>query len=144
VKKPRRSPLAAPATGKTALAQDDQNESWRVRFSPRILSEDLPEIGHAAYEQAKKAIRKKLPKAPLEYGAPLHAPLHGLYKLSVGHVRVAYHIEDASHEVWVLMIGDRKAIWNSHQGSILDRLDEQRQHVAPPAPPPGPQRRPSR
>lgn len=119
MKKPRRSPLAAPSTGKAALAQDDQNESWRLRFSPRILSEDLPEIGHAAYE-------------------------HGLYKLSVGHVRVAYHIEDTSHEVWVLMIGDRKAIWNSHQGSILDRLDEQRQHVAPPAPPPGPQRRPSR
>ena len=144
MKKPRRSPLAAPSTGKAALAQDDQNESWRLRFSPRILSEDLPEIGHAAYEQAKKAIRKKLPKAPLEYGAPLHAPLHGLYKLSVGHVCVAYHIEDTSHEVWVLMIGDRKAIWNSHQGSILDRLDEQRQHVAPPASPPGPQRRPSR
>lgn len=144
MKKPRRSPLAAPSTGKAALAQDDQNESWRLRFSPRILSEDLPEIGHAAYEQAKKAIRKKLPKAPLEYGAPLHAPLHGLYKLSVGHVRVAYHIEDTSHEVWVLMIGDRKAIWNSYQGSILDRLDEQRQHVAPPASPPGPQRRPSR
>lgn len=144
MKKPRRSPLAAPSTGKAALAQDDQNESWRLLFSPRILSEDLPEIGHAAYEQAKKAIRKKLPKAPLEYGAPLHAPLHGLYKLSVGHVRVAFHIEDTSHEVWVLMIGDRKAIWNSQQGSILDRLDEQRQHVAPPAPPPGPQRRPSR
>lgn len=144
MKKPRRSPLAAPSTGKAVLAQDDQNESWRLRFSPRILSEDLPEIGHAAYEQAKKAIRKKLPKAPLEYGAPLHAPLHGLYKLSVGHVRVAYHIEDTSHEVWVLMIGDRKAIWNSYQGSILDRLDEQRQHVAPPASPPGPQRRPSR
>ena len=144
MKKPRRSPLAAPSTGKAALAQDDQNESWRLRFSPRILSEDLPEIGHAAYEQAKKAIRKKLPKAPLGYGAPLHAPLHGLYQLSVGHVRVAYHLEDTSHEVWVLMIGDRKALWNSHQGSILDRLDEQRQHVAPPAPPPGPQRRPSR
>lgn len=144
MKKPRRSPLAAPASGKTALAQDDQNESWRVRFSPRILSEDLPEIGHAAYEQAKKAIRKKLPMAPLEYGAPLHAPLHGLYKLSVGHVRVAYHIEDVSHEVWVLMIGHRKTIWNSRQGSIRDRLDEERQHVAPPAPPPGPPRRPSR
>ena len=131
VKKPRRSP-------------GDQDASWRLRFSPRILSEDLPEIGHAAYERAKHVILKKLPKAPLAYGAPLHAPLHGLYKLSVGHVRVAYHIEDAAHEVWVLMIGDRKAIWNSQQGSILDRLTEQRQHVAPPAPPSGPQRRPAR
>lgn len=140
MKKPRRSPPAKQA----ALAQGDQDESWRLRFSPRILSEDLPEIGHAAYEQAKKAIPKKLSKAPLEYGAPLHAPLHGLYKLSVGHVRVAYHVEDASHEVWVLMIGDRKAIWNTHQGSILDRLAEQREHVAPPASPSGPQRRPSR
>lgn len=144
MKKPRRSPPAEPSTGKAALAHGDQDESWRLRFSPRILSEDLPEIGHAAYEQAKKAILKKLPKAPLEYGAPLHAPLHGLYKLSVGHVRVAYHIEDAAHQVWVLMIGDRKAIWNSHQGSVLDRLAEQRQHVALPAPPPGPQRRRSR
>ena len=144
MKKPRRSAPTAPSTRKAGLDQSGPDASWRLRFSPRILSEDLPEIGHAVYEKAKKAILKKLPKAPLEYGAPLHAPLHGLYKLSVGHVRVAYHIEDSVHEVWVLMIGDRKAIWNSHQGSILDRLDEERQHVAPPAPPPGPQRRPSR
>ena len=144
MKKPRRSPPAEPSTSKAALEQIDQNASWCLRFSPRILSEDLPEIGHAAFEQAKQAILKKLPKAPLEYGAPLHASLHGLYKLSVGHVRVAYHIEDSVHEVWVLMIGDRKAIWNSHQGSILDRLAEQRRHATPPASPPGPQRRRSR
>lgn len=129
MKKPRRSP-AEPSSGKAALGQSDQGSYWRLRFSPRILSEDLPEIGHAAFERAKQAILKKLPSAPLEYGAPLHAPLHGLYKLSIGHLRVAYHIENSAHEVWVLLIGDRKAIWNSYQGSILDRLAEQRQHAS--------------
>lgn len=121
--------------------------AWRLRFSPRILSEDLPDIGSAAFENAKKAILKKLPAAPHQYGEPLHAPLHGLFKLSVSHVRVAYHVEDAAHEVWVLMIADRKTIWDHRQSDIHERLAEEREvgelRVTPPTPPArGPSRRP--
>ena len=32
----------------------------------------------------------------------LHHPLHGLRKLSVSHVRIAYRVEVATHEVWIL------------------------------------------
>ncbi len=81
----------------------------------------MPQIGHAAYERAKKAI-KKLTKAPEQYGEPLHAPLHGLYKLKSSHVRVAYHIDAEAREVWVLLIGDRQAIWDTRQGEFLERL----------------------
>ena len=90
------------------------------------MSDDLPPLGHSAYLLARKAITKKLTRAPEQYGERLHAPLHGLYKLKVAHVRIAYHIEHAAHEVWVLLIGDRRTIWDSHEGAILTRLEEER------------------
>ncbi|CAN5733520.1 hypothetical protein BH23GEM10_BH23GEM10_10540 [soil metagenome] len=50
------------------------------------------------------------------------------------HVRVAYHIEETAHEVWVLMIADRKVIWDRHEDEILGRLtvlrEERRQRDA--------------
>lgn len=104
----------------------DQGAAWKLFFSPRILTEDLSEIGHAAYETAKKAIQKKLPVAPDQYGDGLGPPLAGLWKLKASHVRVAYHIEISAHEVWVLMIGDRDVIWDRHEDEILARLAGER------------------
>jgi len=95
---------------------------WKVRYSPRILAEDLHTIGHAAYETAKRAIQKKLAVDPHQYGSGLRPPLDGIYKLKSSHVRVAYHIEEPAHEVWVLMIGDRRDIWDHHEDDILGRL----------------------
>lgn len=99
---------------------------WTVRFSPRLLSEDYDEVGHAAFEVARTAINKKLKVAPEGYGAPLRSPLQGLYKLKASHVRIVYHIEEKNHEVWVLMIGDRRDIWDEDQGEIIERLGEAR------------------
>jgi mRNA-degrading endonuclease RelE of RelBE toxin-antitoxin system len=103
-------------------------------YAKRILTEDLREIGHAALGNARKAIEKKLPVDPHQYGDGLRPPLDGIYKLKSSHVRVAYHIEEADHEVWVLMIGDRGAIWDRHEGDILGRLvvmrEEKRQREA--------------
>jgi mRNA-degrading endonuclease RelE of RelBE toxin-antitoxin system len=87
------------------------------------LDEDLEDIGHAAFEIARKAIMKKLPVDPHQYGDGLRPPLGGIYKLKSSHVRVAYHIEEAAHEVWVLMIADRNAIWDRHENEILGRLN---------------------
>lgn len=94
---------------------------WRVRFSPRLLSEDYHEIGHAAFEAARTAINKKLTVDPEGYGATLRSPLQGLYKLKASHLRVVYHLEVARHEVWALMMGGRRDIWEDEQGEILDR-----------------------
>jgi mRNA-degrading endonuclease RelE of RelBE toxin-antitoxin system len=114
---------------------------WRLRFSVRILHEDLGNVGHAAYETAKKAIRKKLPVDPHQYGEGVRPPLDGIYKLKSSDIRVAYHIEEAAREVWVLMMADRRVIWDRHEGEILGRLavlrEERQQRDTKPAPRPG-------
>lgn len=73
------------------------------------------------------AIDKKLPLDPHQYGDGLRPPLDGLYKLKSSHVRIVYHIEDADHEVWVLMMADRSVIWDRHEGEILGRLGMMRE-----------------
>ncbi len=115
---PEKAPPASSASGEAP---------WRIRFAKRILHEDLREIGHAAYETAKRAIDKKLRTHPEQYGEPLRAPLQGIVKLRVSHVRIAYHLERSAHEVWILMIGDRGVIWKHNEKDILRRLDEMRQ-----------------
>jgi mRNA-degrading endonuclease RelE of RelBE toxin-antitoxin system len=95
---------------------------WRIRFAEAILTEDLAGIGHAALVVARNVIDKKLKVAPEQYGARLHKPLHGLWKLKTSHVRIVYHVEVAAHEVWILMIGARRDIWNEDQETILTRL----------------------
>lgn len=98
---------------------------WRVRFSPKLLSRDYDEVGHAAFEVARAAINKKLKTSPEEYGGTLRSPLQGLYKLKASHVRIVYHIERSRHEVWILMIGDRRDIWSHDAHEIVDRLGEE-------------------
>mgnify|MGYP001205201009 CR=1 FL=1 len=102
---------------------------WRVRLAKRVLTDDIPQVGHDAYERAKKAILKKLPVAPEQYGEPLPSPLHGLYKLKSSDARVVYHVEVESHEVWVLLIGDRATIWDDREADILERLAGERQEA---------------
>jgi hypothetical protein len=68
---------------------------------------------------------------PHQYGDGLRPPLDGIYKLKSSHLRVAYHIEEAAHGVWVLMIGDRDVMWNRHENEILDRLSAMRRDNGP-------------
>jgi mRNA-degrading endonuclease RelE of RelBE toxin-antitoxin system len=125
-----------PAAGSSA-----SGGPWRLKFSSRIVEEDLGNIGHAAYETAKKAIRKKLPVDPHQYGEGLRPPLDGIYKLKSANIRVAYHIEEAAHEVWVLMMADRRVIWDRHEDEILGRVtvlrEERRQRDTKQVPRPG-------
>lgn len=107
-------------------ASSSPDPPWRLRFSPRILSDDLRDLGADSYATAKKAIQKKLPLDPHQYGEGLRPPLDGIYKLKSSNVRVAYHIEESDREVWVLMIADRRVIWDRHEDEILGRLDEER------------------
>ena len=123
--------MAAPRKGRRnagaerpaqAQATPSSPEPWKIRYARRILDEDIRSIGHAAFENARKAIQKKLPVDPHQYGDGLRPPLDGVYKLKSSHVRVAYHIEESDHEVWVLMIADRNEIWDRHEDDILGRL----------------------
>lgn len=103
---------------------------WIIRFAESVERVDLRSVGHAAFDLARRAIEKKLKVNPIEYGEKLHHPLHGLFKLKSSHVRIAYHVQDTPPEVWVLMIGDRKSIWEDEQAEILARLEaESGRHV---------------
>lgn len=102
---------------------------WRIRFAQRILADDVRKIGHAALELARTAIDKNLKVDPEKAGQRLRSPLHGLYKLTSSHIRIAYHVEKTRREVWILMIGDRRDIWDEEQSEILERLGIQRQQA---------------
>lgn len=118
----RSRPKPAVDVPKAAAGSHPSDGPWKIRFAARILSDDLPGVGHSAYEHAKKAIQKKLAVDPRQYGDGLRPPLDGIYKLKSSHVRIAYHIEVSDHEVWVLMIADRARIWDHHEDEILGRL----------------------
>ena len=120
-KKPRGRKTGAAARRAAPVASSGL-APWRLRYARRILEDDLREIGHAAYDRAKRAIEKKLPLDPHQYGDGLRPPLDGIYKLKSSHVRIAYHIEESRHEVWILMIGDRDVMWDRHENEILGRL----------------------
>lgn len=113
-----------------ALAPKAEPSPWKLRYSERIIDEDLDDIGRAAYDVAMAAIDKKLKVDPHQYGDGLGPPLAGLMKLEASHVRVAYHIEDETHEVWVLMLGDRQDIWKKREGDILQRLESVKTRIA--------------
>ena len=116
----RKTGAQPPGQPQTSASSPDP---WKIRYARRILAEDIRSIGHAAFDTAKKAIQKKLPLDPYQYGEGLRPPLDGIYKLKSSNVRVAYHIEEGDHEVWVLMIADRSEIWDRHEADILGRLD---------------------
>ena len=110
---------------------------WRLRYSARILDEDVDQIGEASLEIAQKACEKKLTRQPDQYGDPLHHPLLRLRKLKSKNIRIAYHVVEADREVWILMMGDRRDIWEHEQGEILGRFAEERaQHIERVAAPP--------
>ncbi len=100
--------------------------AWTVRYTERILKDDLVDVGHAAFQMARKAIEKKLKVAPDQYGESLHDPLHPFRKLKASHIRIVYRINPDAAEVLILMIGDRRDIWATEQAEILDRYEEER------------------
>ncbi|MBX9855098.1 MAG: type II toxin-antitoxin system RelE/ParE family toxin [Gemmatimonadaceae bacterium] len=106
-----------------------ETSRWRLRFSPRILREDLPAIGDAAFQIARKAITEKLATAPEQFGAPLRSPLVGMRKLRVQHVRIVYRVDVNRHEVHIFMIGARRDIWVQNQADIVERAEELRREL---------------
>lgn len=71
-------------------------------------------------EIALKAIDKKLKIDPLQYGDRLHRPLHTLFKLRSGDVRIVYRVEEEMRQVIILAVGNRRDIWDD-EVAILKR-----------------------
>ena len=103
-----------------------KSPTWTVRFAARILTDDLDDVGYAAFQMARKAIDKKLKVAPDQYGENLHDPLHLFRKLKASHIRIVYRVNPDEADVLILMIGDRRDIWDTEQAEILDRYEEER------------------
>jgi mRNA-degrading endonuclease RelE of RelBE toxin-antitoxin system len=80
--------------------------------------------GDAAFSLAKETIVKKFKQHPDQYGVPLRAPLTGVRKLSVLHVRIVYKVDDNLREVCAYMSGARRDIWDHDQPEILERAQE--------------------
>ena len=105
--------------------------TWTIRYAERILKDDLDEVGYAAFQVAKKAIEKKLKVAPDQYGESLHDPLHAFRKLKSSHIRIVYKVDPKVGDVLILMIGDRRDIWDTEQGEILERYEQELERETP-------------
>ena len=103
---------------------------WKIRFSKSVRETDLHTLSTPAIEAARKAIDKKLKVDPVQYGEFLHRPLQGFYKLKTSAVRIVYHVETETHEVWIFAMGDRRDIWKD-ETAILKRWDAARGEFRP-------------
>lgn len=81
---------------------------YDIRYHPRIFSEDLPLLDKKDQRRVLKAILKKLPHYPHEFGKPLQGELKGYYRLRIDPYRVVYTIENQRILVFVLAVGMRR------------------------------------
>ncbi len=89
--------------------------SYRLLYHPDI-SEDLEQINKNIQERLANAIENRLAIAPLSYGKPLAANLHGFWKLRVGDYRIVFKI--VGEEVWIFGVIDRRDVYSD----IVKRL----------------------
>jgi mRNA-degrading endonuclease RelE of RelBE toxin-antitoxin system len=108
-------------SGASAEGQERGDRPWRIRFDKNVLTNDVDEVGYAAMEIARKVIEKKLKVDPIGYGGLLKRDLKGLYKIKTSDIRIVYHVIDETHEVWILMIGNRRDIWEDASDIIVAR-----------------------
>jgi mRNA-degrading endonuclease RelE of RelBE toxin-antitoxin system len=101
-------------------AEPEPQRPWQIRFVESVIETDAHDIGNAAMAIALKAIDKKLKIDPLQYGDRLHRPLHPLFKLRSGDVRIVYRVEEETRQVFILAIGNRRDIWDD-EVAILKR-----------------------
>lgn len=98
------------------------SKTWTIRYAAKVLNEDLDRVKHAAFDMAKKAIDKKLKVDPEKYGAHLHDPLHRFRKLKVSNIRIVYRVDAPAFDVLILMIGDRREIWEANHSRLSGAL----------------------
>jgi len=96
------------ARSEASQAEGDDAEPYGVVLSPgarRALSERLPA---AAAFAAWAFIKGRLCEEPRRVGAPLQAPLQGLWRTRRGEYRVRYRIDEEKHEIVVMDVDHRR------------------------------------
>ena len=83
--------------------------TFLLRYHPDVREVDLPLLDERIKTQIRKAIEKRLQKAPQDYGEPLRKTLKGYWKLRVGYYRVVYKISGS--EVWILGVCHRRDVY---------------------------------
>ncbi|PIY31365.1 MAG: type II toxin-antitoxin system RelE/ParE family toxin [Candidatus Infernicultor aquiphilus] len=81
----------------------------KVRYHPKVKSEDIPRLDSYIAIRIENAIRKRLMVNPIKYGYYLRGSLKGYRKLRVGDWRIIYRIIDK--EIRIIAIGNRKDVY---------------------------------
>ncbi len=83
----------------------------KIRYHPKVKSEDIPRLSPDISTRIENAIRNRLIKNPIKYGLYLHGSLKGYRKLRVGDWRIIYRI--MHNEIRILVIGNRKDVYQN-------------------------------
>lgn len=81
----------------------------KIKYHPKVKSEDIPRLGSNIAVRIEKAIRERLILNPIKYGLYLHGSLKGYRKLRIGSWRVIYKV--MGKEIRIIAIGNRKDIY---------------------------------
>lgn len=82
----------------------------KVRYHPKVKSEDIPRLDSNIAIRIENAIRKRLTVNPIKYGYYLRGSLKGYRKLRIGDWRIIYRVVDK--EIRIIAIGNRKDVYN--------------------------------
>ncbi|MEA1939576.1 MAG: type II toxin-antitoxin system RelE/ParE family toxin [Candidatus Caldatribacteriota bacterium] len=82
----------------------------KIKYHPKVKSEDITRLGPNIAVRVEEAIRERLMLNPIKYGLNLHGSLKGYRKLRVGDWRIIYKV--VGEEIRVLAIGNRKDIYD--------------------------------
>ena len=82
----------------------------KIKYHPRVKSEDIPRLNSNIAIRIENAIRKRLIVNPIKYGYYLRGSLKGYRKLRVGDWRIIYRVVDK--EIRIIAIGNRKDVYN--------------------------------
>lgn len=84
---------------------------WIVRYSDKVVKDDIPLLDHAVKQRIRRTIESKLATDPQRFCKPLRYSLHHLRSLRVGDYRILYAIDHDQHVVSVVAIGHRRDIY---------------------------------
>jgi len=83
----------------------------RIRYHPKVKSEDIPRLSPNISIRIKNAIEERLTTNPIKYGLYLRGSLKGYRKLRVGDWRIIYRV--LHNEIRILVIGNRKDVYKN-------------------------------
>jgi len=84
--------------------------SYKILYSDKVVSEDIPALPKKAKEMIKKAIETRLVDNPT-HGKPLQYSLSGYRSLRVSVYRIIYKIDVEESAIKIVAIDHRKDVY---------------------------------